>query len=128
MNCGYDLRESRLTAVLREAIGIDAVQPVRPEIGGVVMLDEAIGTKSTQRLCLQQDGDTLILRTWLAELKPQAKALYRTGRAQRRRVRFEFTAETQSTQRKTINSYGLCVLCVSAVNNSLRWIIIALPL
>jgi hypothetical protein len=26
---------------------------------------------------------TLILRTWLAELKPQAEALYRTGRAER---------------------------------------------
>jgi len=79
-----ELRENRLTAVLREAIGIEAVQPVvRPEIGSVVMLDSAIGTTSTQRLCLQQHGDALILRTWLAELKSQAKALYRTDRAQR---------------------------------------------
>jgi hypothetical protein len=80
-----DLRERRLIAVLRQAVGVDAVQPVvRPAIGGVVMLDAAIGTTSTQRLCLQQQhGDTLILRTWLAELKPQAKALYRTDRAQR---------------------------------------------
>lgn len=55
---------------------------VRPDIGAVVMLDEVIGTTSTQRLCLQQRGDSLMLRTWLAELKPQAKALYRTGKAQ----------------------------------------------
>ena len=46
------------------------------------MLDSAIGTKSTQRLSLEQQADVLILRTWLAELKPQAEALYRTGRAQ----------------------------------------------
>jgi hypothetical protein len=80
-----DLRERRLIAVLRQSVGIDGVRPVvRPAIGGVVMLDAAIGTTSTQRLCLQQhDADTLILRTWLAELKPQAKALYRTVRAQR---------------------------------------------
>jgi hypothetical protein len=78
-----DQRERRLTALLRNAIGIDAARPVaRPEIGGWVMLDEAIGTKSTQRLCLQRHADVLILRTWLAELKPQAAALYRTGRAQ----------------------------------------------
>ncbi|BBX47680.1 hypothetical protein MCOO_36950 [Mycobacterium cookii] len=79
-----DQRGSRLTALLREATGIGAVRPVaRPEIGGWVMLDATIGTKSTQRLCLQQHGDNLILRTWLAELKPQAEALYRTGRAER---------------------------------------------
>jgi hypothetical protein len=73
-------------ALLREATGIDAVRPVaRPEIGGWVMLDTTIGAKTTQRLCLQQHGDTLILRTWLAELKPQAKALYRTDRAERLR-------------------------------------------
>jgi hypothetical protein len=79
-----DLRERRLTAVLRQATGLDSVRPVvRPDIGGVVMLDAAIGTKTTQRICLQQHRDTLILRTWLAELKPQAQALYRTGRARR---------------------------------------------
>lgn len=60
------------------------VRPVMPPaVGGVTMLDDAIGTVSTQRLCLEQQGDTLILRTWLAELKPQAKALYRTERAPR---------------------------------------------
>jgi hypothetical protein len=78
-----NLRERRLTAVLRQATGLDSVRPVRPEIGGVVMLDAAIGTKTTQRICLQQHGDTVILRTWLAELKPQAQALYRTGKAPR---------------------------------------------
>lgn len=77
------LRERRLIAVLRQSLGIDGVLPViRPAIGGVVMLDSAIGTTTTQRLCLQQQGDTLILRTWLAELKPQAKSFYQTARAQ----------------------------------------------
>ncbi|OBH94303.1 DUF262 domain-containing protein [Mycobacterium sp. E2733] len=77
-------RERRLTTLLRKATGIGAVRPMaRPEIGAWVMLDAAIGTKSTQRLCLQQHGDNLILRTWLAELKPQAEALYRTGRAEK---------------------------------------------
>ncbi|MCH9733366.1 MAG: hypothetical protein K0U78_02270 [Actinomycetia bacterium] len=78
-----DSRERRLTTVLRQAIGVDEVRPVaRPAIGGVVMLDAEIGTRSTQRLCLQQQGDNAILRTWLAELKPQGRALYQTDRAQ----------------------------------------------
>lgn len=81
----HDLRrERRLMAVLREATGIDDVEPDRrPWIGAVVMLDAAIRAKSTQRICLQQQGDSLALSTWPAELKPQAEALYRTGRAQR---------------------------------------------
>ncbi len=67
----HDLRrERRLMAVLREATGIDDVEP-------------AIRAKSTQRICLQQQADSLALGTWPAELKPQAEALYRTGRAQR---------------------------------------------
>jgi hypothetical protein len=33
--------------------------------------------------CLQQQAEGLALGTWPAELKPQAEALYRTGRAQR---------------------------------------------
>ncbi|OBK28883.1 hypothetical protein A5634_19805 [Mycobacterium asiaticum] len=80
----HDLRERRLIGVLRQSLGVHDVRPVMPPaIGGVTMLDDAIGTVSTQRLCLEQHGDTLILRTWLAELKPQAKALYRTERAPR---------------------------------------------
>ena len=47
------------------------------------MLDKAIGTKSMQRISLQQQAQALALCTWPAELKPQAEALYRTGRAQR---------------------------------------------
>lgn len=80
----HDLRrERRLMAVLREATGIDDVGPDRrPWIGAVVMLDAAIRAKSTQRICLQQQADSLALATWPAELKPQAEALYRTGRAQ----------------------------------------------
>lgn len=77
-------RERRLTALLQQALGIDRMRPVtREEIGAEVMLDAAIGTTSTQRLCLRQHGDALILRTWLAEKKTQAVALYRTGKAQR---------------------------------------------
>jgi len=77
-------RQRRLVAMLREVTCIDGVGPVRrPEVGAVVMLDEAIRTKTAQRISLQQDGDALALCTWLAELKPQAEALYRTGRAQR---------------------------------------------
>jgi len=81
----HDLRrQRRLMALLREATCLDDVKPERrPRIGAVVMLDAAIGTKSTQRISLQQQGETLALCTWPAELKPQAEALYRTGRAQR---------------------------------------------
>ena len=69
-------------AVLREAIGID--EPGQhPWAGAAVMLDAAIGTKSTQRICLQDQAEGLTLRSWPGELQRQAKALYRTGRAQR---------------------------------------------
>jgi hypothetical protein len=77
-------RQRRLMAVLREATGIDDVKPERlPQVGAVVMLDAAIRTKSTQRISLQQHAESLALYTWPAELKLQAEALYRTGRAQR---------------------------------------------
>jgi hypothetical protein len=92
----HDLRrERRLMAVLREATGIDDVGPDRrPWIGAVVMLDAAIRAKSTQRICLQQQADSLALATWPAELKPQAEALYRTGTAQRL---MDFVAEHPET-------------------------------
>jgi hypothetical protein len=75
-----------LTGLLREATGIDAVKPeVGPAISPsvAVMVDKAIGTESTERLSLQVQGDGLALCTWPAELKEQARATYRTDRAQR---------------------------------------------
>jgi hypothetical protein len=81
----HDLRrQRRLMALLREATGTNDVAPERsPQFGALVMLDTAIGTKSTQRVSLQQQDETLALYTWPAELKPQAEALYRTERAHR---------------------------------------------
>lgn len=80
----HDLRsQRRLMALLREATGLTVVEPERPGIGAAVMLDAAIGTQSTQRISLQQRAESLALCTWPAELKPQAEALYRTGRARR---------------------------------------------
>jgi hypothetical protein len=70
--------------VLRDATGLDEVEQERlPLIGAAVMLDTAVGTISTQRISLQQQGNGLALCSWPAELKPQAEALYKTGRAQR---------------------------------------------
>jgi len=78
----HDLRrQRRLMALLREATGLDDLEAERrPQAGAAVKLDAA---KSTQRISLQQEAETLALCTWPAELKPQAEALYRTGRAQR---------------------------------------------
>ena len=80
-------RQRRLMALLREATGIDEVEPERPgaeppRLGAVAMID-AIGAKSTQRISLFQQGETLALCTWPAELKPQAEALYLTERGRR---------------------------------------------
>ena len=75
-----------LTALLREVTGIDVVKPEdRPGISSsvAVMVDKAIGTESTERLSLQAQPEGLALCTWPAELKKQAWATYRTGRAQR---------------------------------------------
>jgi hypothetical protein len=75
-------RQRRLVALMRDVMPSgDVEQMRRPDLGAVVMLEEA--NKTTQRIALMEDGDALALCTWLAELKPQAKALYRTGRAQR---------------------------------------------
>lgn len=80
-------RQRRLMALLREAAGIDDMEPERPlRIGAAaanMMLDAAIRTKSAQRISLRQQAEALAHCTWPAELKPQAEALYRTGRAQR---------------------------------------------
>ncbi len=74
-------RQRRLMVLLRQATGIDA-EPGQA-VDAEVMLDAAISTKSTKLVSLHQDARALALRTWPAELKPQAVALYRTGRAQR---------------------------------------------
>ena len=75
-------RQRRLVALMKEVVPGGNVEPMRrPDLGAVVMLDEA--DRTTQRIALVPDGDNLALCTWLAELKPQAQALYRTGRAQR---------------------------------------------
>ena len=81
----HDLRrQRRLVALLREATGIAETEPARGSLAdAVVMLNKAINTTSTQRLVLRHQDGTLALCTWPAELKPQAEALYRTGRAQR---------------------------------------------
>jgi hypothetical protein len=76
--------EDQLMALLRQATGLNEVVPERPPVIGarVVMLDALIGTKSTQRISLQQRDEGLALSTKPAELKPQAKALYRTDSAE----------------------------------------------
>jgi hypothetical protein len=87
--------QSRLTALLREATGIDDVIPVQPphrqaSAAVAVILNNA---KSTQRISLEALAGNLELYTWPAELKTQAKALYQTGRAQRL---IDFLAEQPS--------------------------------
>lgn len=47
------------------------------------MVDAELGTKTVQRIVLMQQGEGLVLRTNPAELKPQAEALYRTGRVRK---------------------------------------------
>ena len=81
----HDLRRRRrLVALLREATGLDEVEPGRgPLIGATLMTETVIGTQSTQRIVLRHRNGSLVLATWPAELKPKAEALYRTGRAQR---------------------------------------------
>jgi hypothetical protein len=81
----HDLRrQRRFAALLRETTGIAKVELSRtPQIGAEVMLDAAIGTRSTQRISLKHLDEFLALYTWPAELKPQAEALYQTDRAQR---------------------------------------------
>jgi hypothetical protein len=76
-------RQRRLMAVLQEATGIADVKPERPPWIATVMLDKAIRTKSTKQISLQDQAAGLALYTFPAELKPQAEAIYRTGRAQR---------------------------------------------
>ena len=79
----HELRRQRwLMALLREATGLAEVRP-RPPYGAEVLLADLIGTKSTQRVALERQGDGLRLTTWPAELKGQALAFYGTTRAER---------------------------------------------
>jgi O-acetyl-ADP-ribose deacetylase len=82
---GYGLNGARAPgrtmALLRQATGLDVAPDRGYPAGAELMVDAAIGTKSVQRIVLQQRGEGLVLMTCPAELKPQAKALYRTGRA-----------------------------------------------
>jgi hypothetical protein len=75
-----------LEALLRQATGINKIKVEdRPGTSSSVMvrLDQAIGSQSTERLSLHWRGDRLTLCTWPAELKGQARATYRTDRADR---------------------------------------------
>lgn len=78
--------ESGLRELLAKITGLDDVYPekrpwTQASVG--VMVNEEIRTRSTQRLSLQSLDRGLALYTWPTELMPQAKAMYRTGRAQR---------------------------------------------
>jgi hypothetical protein len=78
-------RQSRLGQLLEMSTGIEAAAEDRPEVraSAAVMIDKAIGTKTTQRLSLQARGDGLALCTWPAELKPQAQEMYQAARVDR---------------------------------------------
>jgi hypothetical protein len=78
-------RQSRLGQLLEMSTGVEATVEDRPDVraSSAVMIDEAIGTKTTQRLSLQARGDGLALCTWPAELKPQAQEMYQAKRVDR---------------------------------------------
>jgi hypothetical protein len=86
-NLGGDLRgELRLVQLLEAATGLDAVPAAsypETETSVHVMVDEAIGAKTLQRLALQARGEGLVLCTWPAELKVQAEKFYRADRVAR---------------------------------------------
>lgn len=77
-------RQRRLMALLRAATGLGDARSRTADgsVGAEVLLDDAIGTVSTQRIALEHRDDTLQLGTWPAELKPQAEAFYASRRAQ----------------------------------------------
>ncbi|MGH3244739.1 MAG: hypothetical protein ACRDOI_00775 [Trebonia sp.] len=56
---------------------------VEVEMSVHVMVGEAIGTKTVQRFALLARGEGLVLCTWLAELKEQAREFYRADRVAR---------------------------------------------
>jgi hypothetical protein len=86
-NFGGGLRsELRLVQLLEAATGLDAVPTasnVEVEMSVHVIVDKAIGTKTLQRFALLARGEGLMLCTWPAELKAQAKEFYRAGRVAR---------------------------------------------
>lgn len=75
-------RQRRLMALLRHATGIEEIGTGTTG-GAEAMLNAALGTRCVQRLVLDRDGDELVLATAAGELKPQALAFYRSGRAPR---------------------------------------------
>jgi hypothetical protein len=86
-NFGGDLRsESRLVQLFEAATGLNAVATARKvevEMSVHVMVDEDIKTKTVQRIALLARGEGLVLCTWPAELKEQAKEFYRVDRVAR---------------------------------------------
>jgi hypothetical protein len=86
-NFGGGLRsELRLVQLLEAATGLKAVATashVEIEMSAHVMVDEAIGTKTVQRLALRARGEGLVLCTWPAELKEQAREFYQADRVGR---------------------------------------------
>jgi hypothetical protein len=75
-----------LMRLLGDAVGTGVVVTEtgsKMPASAAVMVDEAIGTMTTQRLSLRAEIEGLVLRTWPAELKPQAKAMYLAGRVAR---------------------------------------------
>jgi hypothetical protein len=86
-NFGGDLRgELRLVQLLEAATGLDAVPSAsypETEMSVHVLVEEVIGTKTLQRFALQARSEGLVLCTWPAELKTQAKEFYRADRVAR---------------------------------------------
>lgn len=85
LNFGGDLRgELRLVQLLKAATGLDAVPSAyypETEMSVHVLVEEA--TKTLQRFALQARSEGLVLCTWPAELKKQAKEFYRADRVAR---------------------------------------------
>lgn len=86
-NVAGDLRgELRLVQLLAAATGLDAVPAAshpEAEISVHIMVDTTIGTKTVQRVALQARGEGLVLCTWPAELKEQAREFYQADRVAR---------------------------------------------
>ena len=71
------LQETPVPGLLRDVTGIE------PKAQEYVLFAKNSGVSSTQRLGLYDVGGGLALFTWPAELMPQAKYLYGSGRAPR---------------------------------------------
>jgi len=80
VRCTADLHllEDSDDDLLREVTGLE------PEaVGRHVLLDEGLGTKSTQRLALGRVGAGIAVFTWPGELVSQSRFLYHDGRGHR---------------------------------------------